>query len=177
MQDYTHVQFQKNEHSIHYLFYYFYFYFFLCVCVCIYGTNILYICKNRRPESMVGGDEKEKQLQEKDAELRRMQEMVARMQAEMEQVIWLELQANKMGESKQKMSDLVPHIRWKTSAIVFLDKVQVDCYLKRLAFITGRCLTLFIEENVSWNRDKIDRIKEEAVTNGEDVKFPQQFYS
>ncbi|XP_052072566.1 septin-2B-like isoform X4 [Mytilus californianus] len=35
--------------------------------------------------SMVGGDEKEKQLQEKDAELRRMQEMVARMQAEMEQ--------------------------------------------------------------------------------------------
>ncbi|XP_076107786.1 septin-2B-like isoform X7 [Mytilus galloprovincialis] len=41
--------------------------------------------KNRRPESMVGGDEKEKQLQEKDAELRRMQEMVARMQAEMEQ--------------------------------------------------------------------------------------------
>ncbi|CAC5386142.1 SEPT2 [Mytilus coruscus] len=46
--------------------------------------------KNRRPESMVGGDEKEKQLQEKDAELRRMQEM--------------EHQANKMVESKQKMS-------------------------------------------------------------------------
>ncbi|XP_071179511.1 septin-2B-like isoform X11 [Mytilus edulis] len=43
------------------------------------------VSKNRRPESMVGGDEKEKQLQEKDAELRRMQEMVARMQAEMEQ--------------------------------------------------------------------------------------------
>ncbi|XP_052072564.1 septin-2B-like isoform X2 [Mytilus californianus] len=36
-------------------------------------------------QDMVGGDEKEKQLQEKDAELRRMQEMVARMQAEMEQ--------------------------------------------------------------------------------------------
>ncbi|CAC5386143.1 SEPT2 [Mytilus coruscus] len=48
------------------------------------------VSKNRRPESMVGGDEKEKQLQEKDAELRRMQEM--------------EHQANKMVESKQKMS-------------------------------------------------------------------------
>ena len=40
--------------------------------------------KNRRPESIIGGDEKEKQLAEKDAELRKMQEMLSRMQAEMD---------------------------------------------------------------------------------------------
>lgn len=47
------------------------------------GAAVKKVSKNRRPESIVG-DDKEKQLAEKDAELRKMQEMLARMQAEME---------------------------------------------------------------------------------------------
>lgn len=39
---------------------------------CLYNNNLFIFnySKNRRPESMVGGDEKEKQLQEKDAEVK-----------------------------------------------------------------------------------------------------------
>ena len=48
------------------------------------GASMKKISKNRRPESIIGGDEKEKQLAEKDAELRKMQEMLSRMQAEMD---------------------------------------------------------------------------------------------